>query len=224
MGKIHCLFEQSGTFKKEWEKLGYQAFDYDILNDFGETDYIIDLFNEIEKAYKGEKSIFDDMSKDDIIMAFFPCIRFSCQSILSSTCQCRGMKKWDDIKKLEYSMKIQNETNKLYQLVTKLIIVCLRGGLRVIIENPYSTQHYLVRYFPLKSSVIDYNRRENGDFYEKPTQYWFINLKPQFNLLFEPIMQTEYKRVSHAKNKVERSMISSEYANRFIRTYILEKE
>ncbi len=51
--KIHCFFEQSGTFKNEFKKLGYQAYDYDILNDFNETDNIINIFNEIETAYKG---------------------------------------------------------------------------------------------------------------------------------------------------------------------------
>lgn len=45
--KVHCLFEQSGTFKNEFKKLGIEAEDYDILNDFGETDHIIDLFAEI---------------------------------------------------------------------------------------------------------------------------------------------------------------------------------
>ena len=57
----HCLFEQSGTFKNEFLKMGIPAFDYDILNNFGETDVQCDLFAEIEKAYKGEKSIFDDI-------------------------------------------------------------------------------------------------------------------------------------------------------------------
>lgn len=46
--KVHCLFEQSGTFKNEFKKLGYEAYDYDILNDYGETDFQIDLFKEIE--------------------------------------------------------------------------------------------------------------------------------------------------------------------------------
>lgn len=46
--KVHCLFEQSGTFKNEFKKLGIEAEDYDILNDFGETDHIMDLFAEIE--------------------------------------------------------------------------------------------------------------------------------------------------------------------------------
>ena len=32
--KAHCLFEQSGTFKNEFKKLGIDAYDYDILNDF----------------------------------------------------------------------------------------------------------------------------------------------------------------------------------------------
>ena len=43
----HCLFEQSGTFKNEFKKLGIEAYDYDILNEYGQTDYQIDLFAEI---------------------------------------------------------------------------------------------------------------------------------------------------------------------------------
>lgn len=52
-GKVHCFFEQSGTFKNEFRKLGYEAFDYDIQNNFGETDNVVDLFAEIENAYGG---------------------------------------------------------------------------------------------------------------------------------------------------------------------------
>ena len=72
----HCLFEQSGTFKNEFKKLGYEAYDYDIQNEFGETDYVIDLFAEIEKGYEGKPSIFDNINKEDLILAFFPCTRF----------------------------------------------------------------------------------------------------------------------------------------------------
>jgi hypothetical protein len=52
-GKVHCLFEQSGTFKGEFIKLGIPAEDYDIQNNFGQTDHVIDLFAEIENAYRG---------------------------------------------------------------------------------------------------------------------------------------------------------------------------
>lgn len=52
-GKVHCFFEQSGTFKNEFIKLGIPAEDYDIQNNFGQTDHQIDLFAEIENAYRG---------------------------------------------------------------------------------------------------------------------------------------------------------------------------
>ena len=55
----HCMFEQSGTFKNEFKKLGYEAEDYDIQDEFGETDHIVDLFQEIKNAYDGKPSIFD---------------------------------------------------------------------------------------------------------------------------------------------------------------------
>ena len=50
-GKVHLFFEQSGTFKNEFKKLGYKAEDYDIQNNFKETDHVIDLFAEIEREY-----------------------------------------------------------------------------------------------------------------------------------------------------------------------------
>ena len=60
-GKVHCFFEQSGTFKNEFIKLGIPSEDYDIQNNFGETDHEIDLFQEIENAYAGKPSLFDSI-------------------------------------------------------------------------------------------------------------------------------------------------------------------
>ena len=82
-GKVHCFFEQSGTFKNEFIKLGYQAEDYDIQNNFGQTDHVVDLFKNIEDAYDGKPSLFDDITQDDLVMAFFPCIYF-CQASMSA--------------------------------------------------------------------------------------------------------------------------------------------
>ena len=75
-GKVHCMFEQSGTFKNEFLKLGIPAEDYDIQDDFSQTDNKIDLFAEIERGYDGKPSVFDGIAEDDLIMAFFPCIYF----------------------------------------------------------------------------------------------------------------------------------------------------
>lgn len=51
-GKVWCMFEQSGTFKQEFIKLGIPAIDLDIQNNFGQTDMQMDLFREIERGYE----------------------------------------------------------------------------------------------------------------------------------------------------------------------------
>jgi hypothetical protein len=51
--KVHCLFEQSGTFKSAFKNYGIEAYDYDIQNEFNETDYVTDLFKEIEGGVSG---------------------------------------------------------------------------------------------------------------------------------------------------------------------------
>ncbi len=219
--KFHLFFEQSGTFKNELRKLGYEAIDYDILNDFGQTDVVIDLFSEIEKSYAGEGSIFDKIGEDDMIIAFFPCVRFEAQIIINMRGDHIEIKKWNDDKKLEYSMKLNNELNHMYQLVSKLAIVCIKRGIPLVIENPYNAQHYLTRYWPLKPAIIDSDRRRDGDHFKKPTQYWFINCEPKNNMLFEPIEFAEEKVINNIRNQVQRSMIHPQYANRFLRQYIL---
>lgn len=219
----HCFFEQSGTFKNEFKKLGYEALDYDIQNEFGETNYIIDLFEQIEKAYKNERSIFDNISQKDTIIAFFPCIRFEDQIQLHFRGTANQQKKWSDIKKLENNLILHKELSKLYEVITKLAIVCLRGKIPLIIENPYSSMHYLVKYWCIPAKVIDKDRTLRGDFFEKPTQYWFINCEPKYNMILEPQVWYKKKTIENTHNKTERSMISKEYANRFIREFIIKE-
>lgn len=226
----HCLFEQSGTFKNEFKKLGHEAYDYDIQNEFGETDYVIDLFAEIEDGYEGKPSIFDNISKDDLIMAFFPCTRFESRIVLAFRGEQFQLRNYSDERKLEVSMSLHEELHKNYMLISKLAHICFSRGLRLVIENPYTHPHYLTTYWCLKPSLIDKDRTENGDYYKKPTQYWFINCKPKDNLVFEPIDYVEKKIIAKVKGneqygrKTERSMIHPQYANRFIRQYLIDEK
>ena len=134
----HCLFEQSGTFKNEFKKLGVEAFDYDILNDYGQTDFQIDLFAEIEKGYEGKESIFDNFTSDDVIMAFFPCTRFEAKIPLGFRGEMFQQKNWNNIQKLEYSMDLHEELHRNYMLISKLVVMAIEKRLRIIIENPYT--------------------------------------------------------------------------------------
>lgn len=219
--KVHCFFEQSGTFKNEFLKLGINAYDYDILNDFGETDFVIDLFKEIDKAYEGNDSIFDNINNNDLIIAFFPCIRFEVQSIMLFKGTHHGINKMSLSEKLVKHIEYHNELNNLMVRLDKLVLVCLKMKIKLIIENPYQSQHYLNRYWCVEPALIEEDRQKNGDWFKKPTQYYFINCEPQLNLLFdEPIVYRFVERVDLC-NKVYRSLISPDYARRFIRMYVL---
>ena len=229
--KVHCLFEQSGTFKNEFKKLGVDAEDYDILNDFGETDHVIDLFSEIDKAYNGEPSMFDSFDKEDLVLAFFPCTRFEVQILMAFRGEQYQQANWSDLQKLEYSMKLHEELHKLYVLICKMFQISIRGGWKMIVENPYSSQHYLTGYFPIKPALIDKDRRMNGDYYKKPTQFWFVNCKPEQNMFLESIeyvqpliVEKSHEMDSEYSSKVKRSLIHPQYARRFIRSYVINTE
>lgn len=233
--KIHCLFEQSGTFKKEFKKLGYEAIDYDLQNEFGETDNQVDLFNEITQAYRGGSSIFDEITSDDLILAFFPCIRFENQIMLFFRGQAYQQKKWTLEQKMQYDMDLLDEVNTMYKYVNYMFIVCMRKGLKLVMENPYSEEHFLRRYWCYPATIIDKDRRANGDYYKKPTQYWFLNCEPKNNILLEAIpynaidckdairmmSKEDYEKTGAKNKKTARSMIHPDYANRFIRQYLI---
>lgn len=221
--KFHCFFEQSGTFKKEFIKLGHNAIDYDILNEFGETNFVIDLFDEIKKAYNNISSIFDNISNEDYIIAFFPCVRFETQIGMAFRGEQWQLKNKSDIEKLEYDLKLHNELSLFYEIITKMAIVCLKRNIPLIIENPYSSDHYLKNYWALKNTFVDKDRTLRGDYYQKPTQYWFLNCEPKYNMILEAYTWNldKKKSIVNIHNKTERSMISSDYANRFIREFIL---
>lgn len=229
-GVVHCLFEQSGTFKNEFKKLGYEAYDYDIQNNFNQTDYVIDLFAEIEKSYGGGTSMFDKITPDDLIMAFFPCIYFT-----GSTNPC-----YYTLENINYrSLSTKEKFDKIlergrnrqyfYELITKLCAICIMKGLRLVIENPFSTMHFLHNNFLKEPSIIDKNRLLRGDYFMKPTGYWYFNCEPTYGESFQP--DKEPKRVWDAKRGVnagicseERSMISPDYARNFICDFILGKK
>ena len=229
-GKVHCFFEQSGTFKQEFIKLGIPAEDYDIQNNFGQTDHVIDLFAEIKKAYMGGQSVFDNITKDDLIMAFFPCIYFTgsvnpCYFTLENT----NYRKMTTKQKFDAMLERAENRNNFYKLLYKMVANCILRGLRIIIENPFSSLHYLHNNFLKEPSIIDSDRTRRGDYFKKPTGYWFFNCEPTLGYSFQKPLKTlrvwESKSAAHAGLcSEERSMISPDYARNFICDFIIGKE
>lgn len=231
-GKVWCLFEQSGTFKSQFKLLGYDAVDVDIQNNFGETDYQIDLFKEIEAAYDGKPSLFDQIrggQDGDLIMAFFPCIYFCENNELYFTGKHMNLSRLSTKEKIETILQRARDRQSMYELCLKLFCVCDVRNIRLIMENPFSYAHYLVNNFPYKAVLIDNNRTLRGDFYKKPTQYWFLNCEPTYGKSFQE--SYIHKHIASGKPGIkggicseDRSMISPDYARNFICDFILGKE
>lgn len=227
-GKVHCFFEQSGTFKNEFIKLGYEAFDYDIQNEYGQTDYVIDLFNEIEKAYEEKPSIFDTITLDDLIIAFFPCIYFTGANNPLEFSLCTHIK----LPITERINKIINRAKKrenFYELLLKLCKIIYSKNLKLVFENPYSTSHFLYNNFLKQPDVIDKNRMLRGDYFVKPTAYWFINCIPTNGESYQFDKEQKFIRKISGKKRdgicsKERSEISPDYARNFICDFILGKK
>jgi hypothetical protein len=228
-GKVHCFFEQSGTFKNEFIKLGIPAEDYDIQNNFGETDHVVDLFKAIEDAYDGKPSLFDNIRGGDLIMAFFPCIYFCATSQMAFFWTCVNYRARSTKEATDLILQRTKDREKFYTLAVKMLAVAKIRELRLIMENPWSEQTYLKANFVQAPSLVDMDRTRRGDFYTKPTAYWFINSEPTHGKSFQH--QKEHKTIMTSKGasrpglcSEERSMISPDYARNFICDFILGKE
>lgn len=227
-GKVHCFFEQSGTFKNEFIKLGIPAEDYDIQNNFGETDHVVDLFKHIEDAYDGKPSIFDNIRGGDLIMAFFPCIYFCANNQLAMSYHHFNYRKLTYKDRTDKIIKRQKDREYFFGLICKLCGVVMDRGLRMIVENPYNGESYLKQNFVTSPTIVDHNRMLRGDYFVKPTAYWFFNCENTMGCSMQ--QDKDKKTIANAKNgkqagvcSEERSMISPDYARNFICDFILGK-
>lgn len=214
----HCFFEQSGTFRDEFRKLGIAAKDYDLCNKFGKTDWVGDLFFQIELAFYHEGSIFDFFTKDDLILAFFPCTYFCGHNELFFSGTNYNFRQLTKAEMIDKIIDRARERNNYYIKLLKLCKIVEERGLKMIVENPYNAHHFWRFNFPYKPAVIDMNRRLRGDYFKKPTQYLFVNCEPAGKVSLQMDKPMEYVM---EKCGIERSLISPDYARNFICDHIL---
>ena len=225
-GKVHCFFEQSGTFKREFIKLGIPAEDYDIQNNFGETDHTDDLFKAIEDAYDEKPSLFDNITPDDLIVAFFPCIFFSALSQMAMYWTCVNYRKKTTKEATDLILERSHNRETFFRLAVKMLAVAKMRGLRLIMENPWSEQTFLKANFVMSPTIVDMDRSKRGDWFKKPTAYFFINCEPTNGFTRQ---QTKNVRASHDEKpgsragicSEARSMISPDYARNWICDFVL---
>ena len=181
-------------------------------------------------AMWGGASLFDKISKDDLIMAFFPCIYFeslqqTCFDLTSINYRNKTM-----CERIELTLERLDKRTMFHALLYKLLWIAFRKRLRLIIENPATEPNYLMtgQNFP-KPTMIDKNRMLRGDYFVKPTAYWFVNCEPTYGRSFQKdkVQKTIMKSKGSGQAGIcssERSMMSPDYARNFICDFILGKE
>ena len=98
----------------------------------------------------------------------------------------------------------------------------------MVFENPYIKVGYLYNNFLKPATIIDKNRMKRGDYFRKPTGYWFWNCEPthRFTYQYDKEQKTIDKCKSSGKAGLcseERSLISPDYARNWICDFILGK-
>lgn len=180
--------------------------------------------------FGGGASVFDTITHDDLIMAFFPCIYFeslqqTCFDLTSINYRNKTM-----CERIELTLERLDKRTMFHALLYKLLWIAFRKRLRLIIENPATEPNYLMtgQNFP-KPTMIDKNRMLRGDYFVKPTAYWFVNCEPTYGCSFQK--DKKQKTITSSKSSpqagicnMERSLISSDYARNFICDFILGKK
>lgn len=142
---------------------------------------------------------------------------------------CINYRTLDDLQKIDKILERNRNRTEFYERLIKFVYVCLAKGIRMIFENPWSEQTFLKANFLKVPDVVDMNRMERGDYYIKPTAYWFWNCEPTHGCSWQN--DKEKKIIMNSKGascaglcSEERSMISPDYARNFICDFILGKQ
>lgn len=177
----------------------------------------------------GGQSLFDSITPDDLIVAFYPCIFFCATSQMSFSLGCTNYRCLTDEEKIEKIIHRAYDRTEFYTRLIRFVGVCLRLKLRMVFENPWSEQTYLKANFIKAPDIVDMDRTQRGDYFKKPTAYWFWNCSPTHGHTFQK--DKERMTIMGARGSkqagmcsTERSMISSDYARNWICDFIIGKE
>lgn len=160
-------------------------------------------------------------------MAFFPCIYFSALSQMAMSFGYRNYRKLGIGERARKILERSSSRGRFFRLAVMMIAEAEARGLRLIMENPWSEQTFLKANFVAPPTLVDGDRTMRGDYYRKPTAYWFVNCEPSMAFASEQNGK-ERRSIMNARPSdkagvcsTERSMISSDYARNFICDFIL---
>ena len=141
---------------------------------------------------------------------------------------CTNYRKLSIKERTDKILQRSKDREQFFALAVKMLSVAKERNINLVMENPWSEQTYLKANFVIPPTIVDNNRMLRGDYFEKPTAYWFINFSPTNGFTWQN--DKKKKIIMNSKGGLkaglcseERSMISPDYARNFICDFILGK-
>lgn len=106
-------------------------------------------------------------------------------------------KKWNVLR--GYSQ----ERFQLYDLALKLTALCQIKGLRMVMENPWHPTNFTNHFWFMRASVIDKDRTRRGDYFVKPTAYWFVGCEHTLGESYQPRRKSKIKTITAGSGAVK---------------------
>ena len=125
-------------------------------------------------------------------------------------------------KKWQVLRNYSQERFQFYDIALKLTAVVQIKGLRMIAENPWHPTNFTNHFWFVRVSLIDKDRTRRGDYFRKPTAYWFINCTPTHGETYQPTPKNLVKTItsgsgaSATKKKMKKLMSREELDKQYI--------
>lgn len=113
------------------------------------------------------------------------------------------------------------ERFQLYDVALKMFAVCQIKGIPLIMENPWHPVNFTNHFWFARPAVIDKDRTRRGDYFKKPTVYFYLNCKPTYGQSYQQTPKNKLKTITSGSGsaktarKYKQLLTEDEYKLRF---------
>ena len=124
--------------------------------------------------------------------------------------------KWDTLRRLS------QDRFYFYDIALKMTAVVQIKKLRMIVENPWHPTNFTNHFWFARISLIDKDRTKRGDYFRKPTAYWFLNCVPTHGETYQPTPKNKVKTITsgsgaqRTRSKMKKVLSKEDLDNKYI--------
>ena len=110
--------------------------------------------------------------------------------------------------------RFSQERFEFYDIALCMTAIAQIKGLRMIVENPWHPTNFTNHFWFIRTSFIDKDRTRRGDYFRKPTAYWYINCVPTFGETYQGISKDKIKTITSGSGALKTRKKMKKFLNR----------